>query len=146
MNTSTANLRPKELKIIAVLIGITMMRIMSGAMIPSLEMYGGENPDAWFAPWLSDAVLGLLAPYMIYLALKKNGVKVWASLLVYNSIGAFDYVHGLLTQWTDPLVPNGLMGTPELTYGSVAFSLIVQLTIIYFLARPNVMNHFISEK
>ena len=50
--------------------------IMAGTMIPSLEMYGGRNPNAWFGPWISDAILGLLAPVMIYLVLKKRGLRI----------------------------------------------------------------------
>ena len=113
-----------------------------GTMIPSLEMYGGENPNAWFGPWISDTILGILVPIMIYILLKKRGIKVWAILLIYNGIGAFDYAHGLITQWTDPLTPNGIFGSPELTYGSLSFSLIVQITIIALLFNSTVLGYF----
>ena len=113
-----------------------------GLQLPTLEMYGGVNPDAWFAPWISDTILGLTAPYMIYLTLKGRGVMVWGVLLAYNAIGAFDYVHGLMAQWTDPLVPDGIMGTPALTYGSVGFSLVVQLGVIYLLVKPAVVDYY----
>ena len=29
--------------------------------------------------------------------------RVWGALVVYNAVGAFDYSHGLATQWTDPI-------------------------------------------
>lgn len=138
--------KPKSLKLMAILLVLTFMRAMMGTQIPTLEMFGGVHPDAWFAPWISDAILGILVPYMIYLLLKKRGVNVWATLLVYNAVGAFDYVHGLLTQWTDPLIPNGMMGNPGLTYGSVAFSLVVQLTVIYLLTRNEVKQYFLGHQ
>ena len=134
--------KPAEIKWIAILIGLTFMRAFMGIQLPSLEMYGGVNPDAWFAPWVSDTILGIIAPYMIYLTLKKRGIKVWGILVAYNAIGAFDYAHGLLTQWTDPLIPNGMMGTPELTYGAIGFSLVVQLLVIILLFRQAVMGYF----
>ena len=133
---------PQEIKWIAILIAITMMRAFMGIQLPTLQMYGGENPDAWFAPWISDTIIGLLAPIMIYLTIKRTGIMVWGTLIAYNAIGAFDYVHGLMVQWTDPLIPNGLMGTPELTYGSIGFSLLVQLTILYLLFKPTVTDYF----
>ncbi|MEM9328312.1 MAG: hypothetical protein AAGA85_21775 [Bacteroidota bacterium] len=78
---------------------------------------------------------------MIYLTIKQRGLKVWGALVAYNAMGAFDYVHGLMAQWTDPLVPNGMMGTPALTYGSIGFSLVVQLVVVYLVFRPQVMNY-----
>ena len=144
-STSTNN-KPAQLRLIAILMGITFMRAFMGTMIPSLEMYGGENPNAWFGPWVSDTFLGLLAPLMIFLLLTKRGIKTWGSLLVYNGIGAFDYAHGLITQWTDPLTPNGIFGTPELTYGSLSFSLVVQLAVIMLLFSPNVIDYFNNKK
>ena len=116
-----------------------------GIQLPSLEMYGGVNPDAWFAPWISDTILGILAPIMIYLVMKKKGIKTWGILVAYNAIGAFDYAHGILTQWTDPLIPNGIMGTPGLTYGAIGFSLVVQLIVLYLLFQPAVMSYFSSQ-
>ena len=134
--------KPAEIKWIAILIGLTFMRAFMGIQLPSLEMYGGVNPDAWFAPWISDTILGIIAPYTIYLTLRKRGIKVWGILVAYNAIGAFDYAHGLFTEWTDPLIPNGMMGTPELTYGAIGFSLVVQLLVIVLLFRQAVMEYF----
>ncbi len=82
---------------------------------------------------------------MIYLVLKQKGISVWGILVAYNAIGAFDYAHGLITEWTDPLIPNGIMGTPGLTYGAIGFSLIVQLIVLYLLFRPSVISHFTSR-
>ena len=136
------NQKPKEIKWIAILIGFTFMRAFMGIQLPSLEMYGGENPDAWFGPWISDTILGILAPFIIYILWRKKGMKVWGILVAYNAIGAFDYAHGLMTQWTDPLIPNGIMGTPGLTYGSVGFSFLVQLIVLYLLFRPSIVRYF----
>ena len=134
--------KPSEIKWITILLAFTFMRAFMGLQLPTLEMYGGVNPNAWFTPWISDTILGLLVPYIIYLLLKKKGMMVWGTLIAYNAIGAFDYVHGLLAQWTDPLVPNGLMGTPALTYGSIGFSLLIQLLILRFLFRRTVIEYF----
>ena len=142
---SSSERKPSQLRLIAILMGLTFMRIFAATMIPSLEMYGGVNPNAWFGPWISDTILGLLLPFMIYLLLKKRGVKAWAILLMYNAVGAFDYVHGLITEWTDPLIPNGILGTPELTYGSVTFSLMVQITAIVFLFNSKVIHYFTKQ-
>ncbi len=141
----TPNQQPADIKWMAILLGLTFMRAFMGIQLPSLEMYGGVNPDAWFAPWVSDTILGILVPIMIYLVIKKKGIKVWGALVAYNAIGAFDYAHGLLTEWTDPLIPNGIIGTPGLTYGAIGFSLLVQLAVLYLLFKPSVMHYFSSR-
>ena len=119
-----------------------MMRATMAFLLPDLEMFGGNNPDAWFAPMISDIVIGALVPLMIYLTMFKTGIKVWGTLLIYNAIGIFDYAHGLMTQWTDPLVPNGIVGTPALTFGAVAFSMLVQIFVLILLFQPKIINHF----
>ena len=138
---STVTVRPSGIIWIAILMLLTTMRFFTVTQLSSLQMFGGVNPDAWLAPWVSDTILGAFAPFMIYILFKKRGLKIWGILLIYNAIGAFDYIHGLATQWTDPLVPNGMLGTPELTFGSIGFSLIVQLLAIYLLFQDDVVKY-----
>ena len=140
--SSMITTRPNSIIWITILILLTTMRGFMITQLPSLQMFGGINPDAWFAPWVSDTILGILAPLMAYVTLKKRGIKIWGLLLLYNAVGAFDYLHGLATQWTDPLVPDGMFGTPELTYGSIGFSLIVQLVAIGLLFQRDVVTYF----
>ena len=145
LSPATTTIRPHQITWIVILMLLTMMRFFMFTQLPSLQMFGGVNPDAWLAPWVSDTILGALVPLMIFLALRKRGIKIWGVLLIYNAVGAFDYVHGLVTQWTDPLVPSGMLGTPELTFGSIGFSLIVQLVALYFLFRANVISYLTSS-
>ncbi len=139
---SISTTRPSTITWIAILILLTTMRGVMVTQLPSLQMFGGVNPDAWFTPWVSDTILGILAPFMAYIAFQKSGIKIWGLLLVYNAVGAFDYMHGIATQWTDPLIPNGMFGTPELTYGSIGFSLVVQLIVIILLFQREVVTYF----
>ena len=61
---------------IAVLIGLTIPRVQTLLFLPKLEMFGGIAPDAWFAAWVSDAILGLLIPLAIYALLRLRGPVV----------------------------------------------------------------------
>ncbi len=128
--------RPRALVWITVLMLLTITRFSVVFRLPSLEMFDGTSPDAWFAPWVSDTILGLLVPVMAYLAWSRRGVVVWGALIGYNAIGAFDYVHGLATQWIHPL------DNAALTYGSISLFLALQLAVIGLLFRPDVITHF----
>lgn len=57
---------PKIIYIIVGLTALTVLRAQTLFFFSSLEMNGGKNPDAWFAPWVSDSILGLLVPIVIY--------------------------------------------------------------------------------
>ena len=47
---------------IGIAIALTTQRLMVVTFLPTLEMFDGVNPDAWFAPWISDPVLGSSHP------------------------------------------------------------------------------------
>jgi hypothetical protein len=114
---------------------LTITRFSVVFRLPSLEMFDGRSPDAWFAPWVSDTILGLLVPLMVYLAWNRRSVVVWGALVAYNAVGAFDYVHGLATQWIHPLE------NAAVTYGAISFFLALQLIAIALLFRPDVIAH-----
>ena len=125
---------------VSILILLTTLRAMVVTFIPSLEMLGGINSDAWFAPWISDAVLGVMAPFVAYFAFRSMGTKLWGFLVAYNAVGAFDYAHGLATQWTHPLLPE--FNSAAMTYGSISISMCVQITVLLLLFRKDVVGHF----
>ena len=127
--------RPRAVTWIAVLMLLTITRFSVVFRLPSLEMFDGSSPDAWFAPWVSDTILGLLVPLMVYLAWNRRSVVVWGALVAYNAVGAFDYVHGLATQWIHPLE------NAAVTYGAISFFLALQLIAIALLFRPDVIAH-----
>ena len=128
----------------AVLIGLTAPRAQTILFLPKLEMFGGEAPDAWLAPWVSDAVLGLLVPVALVVLFRLRGPRAWGALLIYNAVGAFDYSHGLLAQYTDPLPESIASGA--LVYGGIAFGMTVQLAALVLLLRRDVLQHFLARR
>lgn len=125
---------------IGVLMLLAATRFTVAFRLPSLEMFDGATPDAWIAPWVSDTILGLLVPVMVLLAWRRTGPVVWGALVAYNAVGAFDYVHGLATQWIHPL------DNAALTYGSITFFLVLQIIVIGLLFRSEVVDHFIGRR
>ena len=129
---------------IAVLIGLTIPRVQTLLFLPKLEMFGGIAPDAWFAAWVSDAILGLLIPLAIYALLRLRGPVVWGALLIYNAVGAFDYSHGLATQFTDPLPAS--IAPAAVVYVGIGACMLVQLVALALLFRRDVIAHFHSPQ
>lgn len=75
---------------------------------------------------------------MAWLAWRGQGARDWGLLIAYNAVGAFDYSHGLLTQWLEPTVTQ----SAALTFGSIGISLIVQLVALLLLFREQVASSF----
>jgi len=136
--------RPKIIYVIAVLTVLTITRAQAILFLPTLNMFGGSSPDAWLAPWVSDSILGLLLPAVIYFLLKGKGIKTWALLILYSAIGAFDYANGLVTEWLHPL-PEDTAGQ-ALVFTALTATFIFQLMVIYLLFRDKVINHFVMTK
>ncbi len=126
--------------VIVVLTGLTITRAQAILFLPTLKMFGGTSPDAWLAPWVTDSILGLLLPVVTYFLLKGKGLKIWATLLLYSAIGAFDYATGLTTQWLHPL-PKETAGT-ALVFSALTATLTFQLVVVYLLFHEKVINHF----
>lgn len=131
---------PKLIYIIVAIIVLTALRVQTLFFFSTLEMNGGNNPDAWLAPWVTDAILGLLVPVVIYYLLKGKGAKIWALLIMYNALGAFDYATGIATQYIHPMSLE--TASPTLVYSSLFFTFIIQSLAVLLLFKQSVINHF----
>ena len=128
--------------LMTIMMVLTFSRASVATYFPHLEMYGGVDANAWFAPWASDTILGLLVPVMIYLLWRKTGAKVWAGFIVYNALGAFDYSHGLATQWHYPQMTEGSVSA--VIYTAIGLGMIFNLTVALMMFRGDVMRHFLK--
>lgn len=129
--------------VMTIIMVLTFSRASVVTYFPQLEMYGGIDANAWFAPWVSDTILGLLVPVMIYLLWRKTGAKVWAALIVYNALGAFDYFHGLATQWHYPQMTEGSVSA--VIYTAIGLGMIFNLIVALMMFRGDVMRNFLKQ-
>lgn len=136
----TNETRPRILTLIAVMTLLTVNRTMVVTFFPHLQMYGGIDANAWFAPWVSDTILGLLSPFAAYAIWRKTGTRLWALLIAYSFLGAFDYAHGLGVQWHYPQVTEGAVSA--VIFGAIGFGLIMNLGAGLLLLRSDVMHYF----
>jgi hypothetical protein len=133
---------PRVLIFIAILMSLTVFRAQTLLLLPGLVRFGGEAPDAWLVPWVSDSAFGILVPVMVFLLLKVRSLRTWALLVAYNAMGAFDYVIGLATQWQHPLPES--IGSPIGVYAGITTFLVFQIMAITLLLRRDVIRHFSS--
>jgi hypothetical protein len=80
--------RPSILTIAGTIIGFTVSRASMITKIQTVELFDGVNPNAWLHPWVTDSLLGVLAPFMCFWVLKgKPSPKLWGVLLaVYRGV------------------------------------------------------------
>jgi hypothetical protein len=125
---------------IALLMTATLFRVQTVLFLPTVEMFGGPAPDGWFGPWLSDAILGFLVPVMVFLFMTRRGIRVWGALVVYNSVGAFDYSQGLITQYVSPMPAD--MASATTVYAGIGVFMTFQLIALALLFRRDVVAEF----
>jgi hypothetical protein len=142
--TTHTDLKPKSIIWITILMSLTTMRVLAINNLPDLQMLGGIQSNSWLGPWVGDTVFGILTPIMAYFAFKKNGIKVWGMLLVFNALGAFDYLFGFTAQFNSPFIAEGAVGAPEMIYGTLVAFFTFQVTTIILLFRSDVIKYFSS--
>lgn len=127
---------------ITLLMAATIFRAQTVLFLPSIAAFGGPAPSAWFGPWLSDAIIGFLVPVMIVVVWKAQGPRAWGALVIYNSLGAFDYFHGLITQYFHPMPTE--MASSVTVYAGIGIFMVLQIVAIVLLFRQKVVAHFHS--
>ena len=125
---------------ITLLMGATIFRVQTILFLPQVEMFGGIAPDGWFGPWLSDTIIGLILPVMIYLFWTRRSIAVWGVLVAYNAVGAFDYSQGLITQLISPMPVE--MASAVTVYLGIGLFMVFQLTALGLLFRRDVIAGF----
>ena len=125
---------------ITLLMGATIFRVQTILFLPQVEMFGGIAPDGWFGPWLSDTIIGLILPVMIYLFWTRRSIAVWGVLVAYNAVGAFDYSQGLIVQLISPMPVE--MASAVTVYLGIGLFMVFQLTALGLLFRRDVIAGF----
>ncbi|MEM0946942.1 MAG: hypothetical protein AAGK37_06025 [Pseudomonadota bacterium] len=118
----------------------TIFRAQTIFFLPEIIAFGGSAPNAWFGPWLSDAIIGFLVPVMIYILWKGQGPRAWGALIIYNSLGVFDYSHGLITQYFHQMPAD--MALPMTVYLGISVFMVLQIIAITLLFRQSVISQF----
>lgn len=134
----------KAVSIIATLTLLTILRAMALTFLPTLNMFGGTSPNEWLGPWITDSILGLLLPIVIYAILKGKGLKTWALLIMYSALGAFDYAIGIVTQWFHPLPSE--TASSSIVFTSLTATLIIQSIVVILFFKKDVIYHFHKSK
>ncbi|MEM0978075.1 MAG: hypothetical protein AAGJ34_11105 [Pseudomonadota bacterium] len=131
---------PRTKWIITILMAATIFRAQTLLFLPTIEAFGGIAPNAWFGPWLSDAIIGLLLPLMLYVLWLGTSTRAWGALVVYNALGAFDYSHGLMTQYFHPMPVE--MASPMTVYVGIGVFMVLQLIALAILFQRRVADGF----
>ena len=100
----------------------------------------GDPPAAWLMPLVGDAVIGITALAIGYLAWKGQGLFAWAAILVWNSVAIWDALSAFLIHSTVPW-PSFFM--TEIFGSSMFFAASAMHALcIYLLSRSSTRRDF----
>lgn len=62
----------------------------------------GDPPTAWLMPLVGDAVIGIAGLFTVFLVLKKTGLWVLTTIIVWNSVAICDALSAFIIYNTNP--------------------------------------------
>ncbi|MFK7848026.1 MAG: hypothetical protein AB8G77_22250 [Rhodothermales bacterium] len=98
----------------------------------------GDPPAAWLMPLIGDAIIGIGALFVAFLFMKKKGLWVWTTLMIWNVVGIWDALSAFLIHLTVPW-PAFFMTQ---IFGSSMFFMasVMHLIIIILLSQPKMKS------
>ena len=138
--------RPREVTLIVVLSAIMVYRIST---LNAIQFLGSEAPLGWVVPFTGDAFMGITALIVAYLLLKKRGLAVWTIGVTWQIVGIKDYISGIMLSFVDPITGPIFPGPEFPTFVMILFltiGMLIQISVIYLLSRPNVRQFYLNER
>ena len=102
----------------------------------------GDPPPAWLMPLIGDAIIGISTLFIAFLILKKKGLWVWTTIIVWNIVAIWDALSAFTIHITNPwpeFFMIKLLG-PSMFFGAIA----MHLVIILLASRPNFKRQFLD--
>ena len=128
---------------------VSLTLLMSGRMMTLAYIHraggtaSGDPPIAWLMPLIGDAVIGLTGLAMAFVLLKKRGLWVWTTFIVWNVIGVWDALSAFIISITNPwpdFFMLKIMG-PMMFFGASA----IHIILIVLVCRPAIRAHFLRQ-
>ena len=132
------------LRIMAILTFMLSGRAMTLAF---LGRVGGSNvgdpPQAWLMPLVGDALIGVTALLILYLILRRKGLWVWTTIIVWNVVAIWDALSAFVISLTNPWPEFFMLQL----FGPTMFfaASFMHLVIIGLALRAEVRAHFLAE-
>ena len=134
---------PMKQKLILILTVMLCGRAMTLAFIGRA---GGTNPGdppaAWLMPLVGDAVIGITGLFIAYLILKKTGLWVWVTIIVWNSVAIWDALSAFIIHTTNPW-PEFFM-TQMLGSSMFFVAAAMHLVIIFLVSQPDLRARYLG--
>ena len=103
----------------------------------------GDPPSAWLMPLVGDAVIGLSALVIAFMILRRRGLFVWSSIIVWNVVGVWDALSAFAIHHTNPWPEFFMIQIvgPAMFFAASA----MHLAIIVLACRTDVREWFLGE-
>ena len=137
---------PQSLTPILVIASWMTYRILGFIFMPSIEVFGGDIlPTAWIIPLGQDALIGLSAPFIVYLLATRPSILSYALGVAWLWWGIADFGVGLATEIFQPPLksPFGPHTPNAMLTGWLLINLTLELYAFFLFLKPEVRNYFV---
>ena len=127
---------------------LTLMLSGRAMTLAFISRAGGANPGdppaAWLMPLVGDAVIGITGLLIAYLIVKRTGLWVWVTIIVWNAVAIWDALSAFVIHTTNPW-PEFFM--IKLLGPSMFFAAAAMHLVVFVLAcRSNVKTYFLGPQ
>lgn len=148
------NGRAKSRVMVIVVVVWTVLQIPRYIAIPILQniFSGGTDPAAWLLPAFGDIVIATLAPVVIYVVWRKQGLWVWALTLVWLFLSIYDHMSTVAASATTPppqffIQSFGAGTTPSLSNATMPIvQAVIDVLLFLYVAQEKVRLMFVEKQ
>lgn len=109
---------------------------------------GGLFPNAWIIPLGQDALVGLLAPFIVWMMAMRPRVLSYALGVSFFIFGIVDLSNGLIIEAFYPphIPPLGENVPKAFLTGWLIVNMVLEIAALAFLLKPSIRQHFIDAE
>ena len=109
------------------------------------DVLAGREAAAWLFPSLVDIFVGLTAPFVAYALLRRRGLGVWVTAIVWFTISISDHLDALTTAFVStipPLFPQDRTSVAAF----LLFGVVTEALAIVWLTRDGTRSRYLGRR
>ena len=134
---------PRFFKFILIVTGWQTYRFFAVMGFWDVELFGGSTlSNAYVIPLWQDTVAGLLAPFILYMLVKRPNILSYALGVSFFIFGIVDFTNGLIV---DTLYPS-LNDVPEGVLSAwLSVNMLFEILALALFLTPEIRRYFMSK-
>jgi len=121
-----------------------LVRLMAFSI--TQDVSAGIDSPAWMFPALMDVFIGITAPFIAYMILRKTGLAVWTIAIVWFALSISDHLDAIITTLTVPIAHSMQSMGSSMFLVTLIINTVLDLVAIKLLAGKKMRSYYLSSR